>query len=79
MPIAAEQSDSGYRIAWKMGDDRYLLWTTDDSGNRQSTSGAMSGISSSLQSAEPEFHQDLNGDGVVGAPQPVLLADDPFW
>ncbi len=78
-PIAAEQSESGYRVAWKMGDDRYLLWTTDGSGNRQSTSGAMSGISSSLQSAEPEFHQDLNGDGVVGAPQPVLLADDPFW
>ena len=33
-PIAAEQTASGYGIAWKNGAaDQYLVWSTDSSGN----------------------------------------------
>ena len=65
-PIAAEQAGSGYRMAWKMGADQYVLWTTDGDGNWQAQSAFVPGISSLLQSAEPGFHQDLNGDGTIG-------------
>ena len=33
-PIGAEQTASGYEVAWKMtGADQYTVWTTDNSGN----------------------------------------------
>jgi serralysin len=55
----------GYEVAWKVpGTDRYAIWNTDSSGNFQSTTGVVSGSSAALESAEPSFHQDLNGDGV---------------
>ena len=34
----------------------------------------MSGLSSALQSAEPSFHQDLNGDGIIGPHTTVIEA-----
>ena len=34
VPIGAEQTASGYEVAWKMtGADQYTVWTTDSSGN----------------------------------------------
>ena len=33
-PIGAEQTATGYEVAWKMpGADQYTVWTTDSSGN----------------------------------------------
>src|SRR5262245_26221436 len=33
-PISAEQTASGYEVAWKVtGADQYTAWTTDSSGN----------------------------------------------
>ena len=32
------------------------------------------GTSSALESLEPSFHQDLNGDGVIGVPTTVIEA-----
>ena len=33
-PIGAEQTSSGYDVAWKMaGADQYSVWSTDSSGN----------------------------------------------
>ena len=33
-PIGAEQTASGYEVAWKVtGADQYTVWTTDSSGN----------------------------------------------
>ena len=33
-PIGAEQTASGYEVAWKVtGADQYTVWTTDNSGN----------------------------------------------
>ncbi len=69
-PIGAEQTASGYEVAWKItGTDQYTVWNTDSSGNYISNSiGAVSGTSSALESLETSFHQDLNGDGVIGLP-----------
>ena len=66
-PIGAEQTASGYQVAWKVtGADQYEVWTTDSNGNFISTSAVLSGSSSALQSFETSFHQDLNGDGAIG-------------
>ncbi|WP_240535701.1 S8 family serine peptidase [Bradyrhizobium sp. STM 3809] len=69
-PIAAEASGSGYLVAWKMaGSDLYTVWNTDSSGNYTSNAiGAVAGSSASLEALETSFHQDLNGDGTIGAP-----------
>ena len=43
------------------------MWFTDQSGNYLSSAfDTASGTSTALQSLEPSFHQDLNGDGVIG-------------
>jgi hypothetical protein len=69
-PIGAEQTASGYDVAWKVtGADQYSVWATDSSGNYTSNIlGTVSGTSSALESLEPVFHQDLNGDGFIGDP-----------
>ena len=68
-PLGAEQTASGYQVAWKVpGTDQYSIWTANNNGNFISTTQAMSGTSSIIESAETAFHQDLNGDGVIGVP-----------
>ena len=76
-PIGAEQTASGYEVAWKVtGADQYTVWTTDSSGNYISNLvGAVSGTSYALESFEPIFHQDLNGDGLIGPPTTVIEAN----
>ena len=74
-PIAAEQTATGYEIAWKAaGADQYTVWTTDSTGNFISTIAGISGNSLTLESLEPSFHQDLNGDGVIGVVTTVIEA-----
>src|SRR5262249_43565583 len=66
-PIGAVQTASGYDVAWKVtGADQYTVWTTDKNGNFINSIGVVSGTSSSLESYEPVFGQDLNGEGVIG-------------
>ncbi len=66
-PIGAEQTASGYEVAWKAaGIDQYIVWNTDANGNYVSDTGALSGTSLVLEAAEVSFHQDLNGDGRIG-------------
>ncbi len=68
-PIGVEQTATGYQVAWKgPGKDQYGFWNTDKSGNLVSNTGVLSG--SELKSFEASFHQDLNGDGVIGASTP---------
>ena len=69
-PIGAEQTASGYEVAWKItGADQYTVWNTDSSGNYVSNIvGVVSGTSTALESLETTFHQDLNGDGMIGVP-----------
>lgn len=69
-PIAAEKTATGYDVAWKVsGTDQYFVWNVDNSGNFVSNlTGVVSGSSSTLESLETVFHQDLNGDGTTGIP-----------
>nr|WP_321576353.1 hypothetical protein [Bradyrhizobium barranii] len=68
-PIGVEQIGSGYQVAWKVDSaDNYSVWSTDSNGNYISNLiGGVSGTNASLVSFESSFHQDLNGDGVIGA------------
>src|ERR1019366_4922238 len=66
-PLGVEATASGYEVAWK-GGNQYTVWQTDSSGNYVADSGALSGTSSTLESFEVSFHQDLNGDGIIGVP-----------
>ena len=51
------------------------MWNTDSSGNYVSNAiGIVSGTSAALQSLETSFHQDLNGDGVIGVTATVIEA-----
>lgn len=71
--IAAELTATGYEIAWKYAaGDQFSIWNTDASGNFQSYA-VYSSSSSALQSLETSFHQDLNGDGVIGIPGQTVL------
>ena len=72
-PIAAEQTASGYEVALKVaGADQYAVWNTDSNGNFISIAlNTVSGTSAALDSFEASFHQDLNGDGVIGSPPPA--------
>ena len=68
-PIGVEQTASGYQVVWQLGDaDQYTVWTTDSSGNWLSQGATLSGASPALQSLEPGFQQDLNGDGSIPLP-----------
>jgi Ca2+-binding RTX toxin-like protein len=67
VPVGAEQTASGYEVAWKVtGADQFQVWNTDNSGNFVSSSGVVSGTSTVLESFEFSFHQDLNSDGYIG-------------
>jgi hypothetical protein len=63
-----EQTSTGYEVAWKFtGTDQYTVWSTDSNGNYTSNIiGAVSGASPVFEAFETSFHQDLNGDGVIG-------------
>ena len=75
-PIAAEQTATGYEVAWKVAaTNGYTVWTTDSGGNFISSTAIMSATSNALESFESSFHQDLNGDGVIGLVQTVIEAD----
>jgi hypothetical protein len=68
MPIGAEATATGYEVAFKLtGSDSYTVWNTDSNGNITTNPvGSVSGSDSSLQAMETSFHQDLNGDNVIG-------------
>src|SRR5262249_15291367 len=67
-PIGAVQTRSGYDFAWRnTSTDQYTVWTTDSNGNYTGNLiGTVSGNSYALESLEPAFNKDLNGDGVIG-------------
>ena len=68
-PIGAEQTASGYEIAWQFaGTQNFSIWTTDSNGNILSNTPTLSGTGAALETLESSFHQDLNGDGVIGVP-----------
>ena len=78
VPIGAAQTSTGYDIAWKMtGADEYTVWSANSSGAYTvPLIGYVSGSSTALESLEPIFDQDLNGDGVIGLPPPTVIQTD---
>ena len=74
-PIGAEQTANGYEVAWKVaGADEYTVWNVDSNGNYLGNAfGYVSGSSPALESLEPSFHQDLNGDGIIGVPSTTVI------
>jgi serralysin len=85
VPIGAEATANGYEIAWKvLSAGQYSVWSTDSNGNYNSNIiGSASGTDVALESIETSFHQDLNGDGVIGVTAgsaPTVGADSPaLW
>jgi len=70
-PTGAEQTSTGYEIALKYATiGQYTVWNTDTNGNvtYDPLGGGVPGTSAALEALEPSFHQDLNGDGVIGIP-----------
>ena len=68
-PIGAEAAETGYLVAWKNGAaDEFTVWNTDGSGNYLwDPIGTVVGSSAVLESYEPVFQQDLNGDGTAAS------------
>jgi hypothetical protein len=68
-PIGAARTANGYEVAFKLpGSNLFTIWNTDSNGNYVSdTVGAVSATSSVLTAAETLFHQDFNGNGVIGS------------
>ena len=68
VPVGVEQTASGYEVAFKnAGTNQFSIWNADSNGNFLSYA-VYSGTSTALESLETGFHQDLNGDGVIGSP-----------
>ena len=68
-PIGTEQTASGYQVALKNGTaDSYIIWSVDSNGNYITNTAPASGTSSTIETLETSFQQDLNGDGTMGIP-----------
>ena len=69
-PIGAEVTANGHEVAFNLaGTNQYTVWNTDANGNiTTDTIGTVTGNSAALEGLETSFHQDLNGDGVIGDP-----------
>jgi Tryptophan-rich Synechocystis species C-terminal domain/Lipase (class 3)/Calx-beta domain/The GLUG motif len=74
-PIGAEATAGGYEVAWEnVGADQFTVWNTDSNGNYLGNAiGVVSGTDPSLEALEPSFQQDLNGDGMIGPPPPIVI------
>jgi serralysin len=75
--VGAERTASGYDIAWQLpGTNQFTFWTTDSNGNYISNiTGLVSGNSFAVESLEPIFGQDLNGDGTIGVTASLIKTD----
>jgi hypothetical protein len=65
--IGAEQTANGYSVWLSNGVGQFVEWNTDSNGNYVSNgSSIVSSKGYALESSEPDFHQDFNGDGTLG-------------
>ncbi|WP_407118307.1 M10 family metallopeptidase C-terminal domain-containing protein [Bradyrhizobium sp. LMG 9283] len=69
-PVGAEQASGGYDVVWKNSSTGvFSFWSTDGTGNFTSyLAPDAAGNTNTVMSMETTFHQDLNGDGVIGIP-----------
>ena len=72
-PVAAEQVGGTYQVAWQNGTaNQFLAWTVGGAGNFMAQTAVVAGTTWYLQSYENTVHQDLNGDGTIGAVTSVV-------
>ena len=66
--IGAEQTASGYQVAWRFGrSDQFLVWNVDSNGNYTGDATPVVHAGDlSLQMLETTFHQDLNAESKTG-------------
>jgi len=76
VPIGAEPVTNGYEVAWKnTTTGQYSVWSTDANANYTGNLYMPGpGNSTTLETLETSFHQDLNGDGTIGVVQSVIEA-----
>ena len=67
--IAAESTDTGFRLIWEHTNGQYGEWHTDREGNFQSSD---SPSAAQLITLESSFQQDLNLDGVIGSSAAII-------
>ena len=69
-PIGAEQTASGYEVAWQnTSTGQFSVWNTDGNGNYAGDAIHIASASDpALEAIEVSFHQDLNGDRTTGVP-----------
>jgi hypothetical protein len=77
-PIAAVKTTSGYDVAWEdTATSQFMVWSTTSSGVYTATIlSAVTGVSYGLESLEPTFGLDLNGDHVIGLNPTVIQTDN---
>jgi serralysin len=67
--IGAEATSTGFEVAWHNAtSNQYTFWYTDSSGNFVTNPTGAIGNGTTVETYETSFHQDLNGDGVIGVP-----------
>src|SRR5262249_4795574 len=68
IPISAEKTTTGYVVAWKVAGvaQRTILETQENREHFFYTTSYGTGVAARLKSIWITFHQDLNGDGVIG-------------
>ena len=73
-PVGAEQTAGGYDVAFENASTGlFNIWSIDSNGNYiTNLASGVSGTSAALENFETVFHQDLNGDGTIGAPTAVI-------
>ena len=75
-PLGAEPISNGYEVAWKNATTgQYSVWSTDSNGDYTGNLYMPgSGNSMAFETLETSFHQDLNGDGILGISSSVIEA-----
>ncbi|TYL84552.1 hypothetical protein FXB38_12745 [Bradyrhizobium cytisi] len=75
-PIGVEAVTNGYEVAWKnTSTGQYSVWSTDTSGNYTGNFYMPGpGNSAAFETLETSFHQDLNGDGIIGLARSAMIS-----
>ena len=79
-PIGAERTASGYEVAWKVTGAISIRSEHRQQRQPRLECGCADGNDFVLKAAEVRFHQDLNGDGIIGiAPTTIEALAQPNW
>ncbi|MGO9954840.1 MAG: beta strand repeat-containing protein, partial [Solirubrobacteraceae bacterium] len=77
-PVGAEETASGYEVAWSVPDaNEFVVWNTDSNGDYTSAAtGILSGTSPELEAVEAAFGETFPG---AGPPAPTASGYEVAW